>query len=58
METFTFTAYVSFGGIIEEIDVTAGNLEDARQQVEEILEEDYQPGGVIKQITRQSGYFA
>lgn len=52
MATWTrpFTAIIDFDGTIEEIDVRAENLFQARILVAHELREDYAPGGKILRV--------
>jgi hypothetical protein len=59
----TYTGFIRFStagfpDTIEEIDVKAGSMEEARELIQKELDADYQPGGVIAHIEQRLGFFA
>jgi hypothetical protein len=56
MANTTWTAYVKFpNGDLEEIDVVASSRTEALQEVEEVLADEYLPGGVILKLAPLAG---
>ena len=56
MANTTWTAYVKFpNGDLEEVDVVAPTRSEALQEVEEVLAEEYLPGGVIVKLAPLAG---
>jgi len=57
----TWTGYVRFsspvGDVIEEIDVDADSYEQAERALEAELDENYMPGGEIRQIDKRPDGF-
>jgi hypothetical protein len=59
----SYTGFVRFSApgcpdLIEEIDVSAMSIEDARHRVEQELDDNYEPGGTISRIEQRAGLFA
>jgi len=56
MANTTWTAYVKFpNGDLEEIDVVASSRTEALGAVEEVLAEEYLPGGMILKLAPRAG---
>jgi len=56
MANTTWTAYVKFpNGDLEEIDVVASSRTEALREVEEVLADEYLPGGVILKLAPLAG---
>lgn len=58
----TYTGFIRFANpgypdIIEEIDVVATSTEEAREHIQQELDDDYEPGGTIAHIERREGLF-
>ncbi|MDZ8200623.1 hypothetical protein RZO50_03810 [Microbacterium sp. SSW1-59] len=59
----TYTGFIRFANpgypdSIEEIDVVANTTEEARQRIQQELDDDYEPGGIIAHIEQRMGLFA
>lgn len=59
----TYTGFVRFANpgypdTIEEVDVVATSTEEARQRIQQTLDDDYEPGGIIAHVEQRVGYFA
>jgi hypothetical protein len=56
MNKTTWTAFVKFpNGDLEEVDVTAASRLEALREVEEVLAEEYLPGGLILRLASLTG---
>ena len=59
----TYTGYVRFpnpgqpDSIIEEVDVVATSTEEARELIQQQLDDDYEPEGIIIRIEQRFGLY-
>lgn len=58
-----YTGFIRFANpgypdSIEEIDVVAPSTDEARQRIQQELDDDYEPGGIIAHIEQRGGFFA
>jgi hypothetical protein len=59
----TYTGFVRFpdpgypDSIIEEVDVVATSTEQARERIQQQLDDDYEPGGIIIHIEQRFGLY-
>lgn len=59
----TYTGFIRFANpgypdSIEEIDVVANTTDEARQRIQQELDDDYEPGGIIAHIEQRMGLFS